>query len=164
MAVLEFAVAFTSLGKLCKNAGPKPFCWAKQACFGFPSSNFNVQGHIISTARDALRLWERTDPLRRRWAGIHAQGQWRGSVMTMSRWATPRHLRLLLPPPLAALTSLSANRQTPINPKIKWCKDGSNKLFQWIFQMMKWQEQDSSSSSCRCRCCYHPFSPFNKNL
>jgi hypothetical protein len=32
--VLCFAVPFTNLSKLCKNAGPKPFCWAKLACFG----------------------------------------------------------------------------------------------------------------------------------
>jgi hypothetical protein len=35
IAVLGFHVPFTSLCILCKNAGPKPFCGAKQACFDF---------------------------------------------------------------------------------------------------------------------------------
>jgi hypothetical protein len=39
---------------LCKYAGPKPFCWAKPACFDFSSCNFNVQGHVLSAAGDAL--------------------------------------------------------------------------------------------------------------
>jgi hypothetical protein len=33
---------------------PKPFCWAKPACFDFSSSNFNFHGHILSTAEAAL--------------------------------------------------------------------------------------------------------------
>jgi hypothetical protein len=53
--VLGFAVPFTSLSKLCKNAGPKPFCCAKPACFDFTSSNFNLQGHILNTSGVALR-------------------------------------------------------------------------------------------------------------
>jgi hypothetical protein len=32
-------VPFTSISKLCKNAGPKPFCWAKLGCF----SHFFIQ-------------------------------------------------------------------------------------------------------------------------
>jgi hypothetical protein len=28
----------------CKNAGPKPFCWAKLACFDFSSLGFHLQG------------------------------------------------------------------------------------------------------------------------
>jgi hypothetical protein len=35
--------------------GPKPFPWAKPACFHFSSCNFNVQGHILNTARDGFR-------------------------------------------------------------------------------------------------------------
>jgi hypothetical protein len=35
--------------------GPKPFSGAKLADFGFSSSNFTVQDHILSTAGDALR-------------------------------------------------------------------------------------------------------------
>jgi hypothetical protein len=54
--VLGFAVPFTSLSKLCKNAGPKPFCWAKLACFDFSSSNFYLQGHILSTGGVALTV------------------------------------------------------------------------------------------------------------
>jgi len=50
--VHSFDVHFTSLSKLCKYA--KPFCWAKSACFDFSSCNFNVQGHVLSTAGDAL--------------------------------------------------------------------------------------------------------------
>ncbi len=42
--VLGFVVPFTSLSILCKNAGPKPLCWAKPACFDFSSSNFLLQG------------------------------------------------------------------------------------------------------------------------
>jgi hypothetical protein len=41
--VSGFAVPFTSLSKLCKNAGPKPFCRAKPTCLNFSSSNFNLQ-------------------------------------------------------------------------------------------------------------------------
>jgi len=52
--VHSFDVHFTSLSKLCKYAGPKPFCWAKPAWLDFSSCNFNVQGHILSTAGDAL--------------------------------------------------------------------------------------------------------------
>ncbi len=52
--VLDFVVHFTSLSKLCKNDGPKPFCWAKPACFVFSSSNLNLQGHILSTGGVAL--------------------------------------------------------------------------------------------------------------
>jgi hypothetical protein len=52
--VLGFHVPFISLNKLCKSAGPKPFCLAKQASFDFSSFNFNSQGHILSTARVAL--------------------------------------------------------------------------------------------------------------
>jgi hypothetical protein len=35
--------------------GPKPFCWAKLACFDFSSSNFHLFGHILSTSWAALR-------------------------------------------------------------------------------------------------------------
>jgi hypothetical protein len=51
--VLGFTMPFTSL-KLCKNAGLKPFCRAKPACFDFSLSNFNLQGHILSTRGVAL--------------------------------------------------------------------------------------------------------------
>jgi hypothetical protein len=54
--VVSFAMPFPSLNKLCKNAGPKPFCWLEQACFVFSSSNFNMQGHILSTSRVAFSL------------------------------------------------------------------------------------------------------------
>ncbi len=37
-------------------AGAKLNCWAKPAHFDFPSSNINVQGHILSTAGDGLTL------------------------------------------------------------------------------------------------------------
>ncbi len=57
--MLCLAVPFTSLIKLCTNAGPKPFCWAKLTCSDFSSSEFNLQGHILSTAGVALRhLWK----------------------------------------------------------------------------------------------------------
>ncbi len=54
--MLGFAVPFTSLSKLCKNAGPKLFCWAKLACLDFSSSNFNLQGHIMNTSGVALSM------------------------------------------------------------------------------------------------------------
>ncbi len=38
-----------SCSKLCKNAGSKPIWGAKGACVDFSSSNFNFQGHILST-------------------------------------------------------------------------------------------------------------------
>jgi hypothetical protein len=46
---------FTGFNKLCKNAGPKPFCWAKLVCFEFFSSNFTFQGHILSTNGVSLK-------------------------------------------------------------------------------------------------------------
>jgi hypothetical protein len=36
--VLGFAVPFATLSILCENAGSKPFCWGKLACFDFSSS------------------------------------------------------------------------------------------------------------------------------
>jgi hypothetical protein len=44
LAGAQLCCIFTSLSKLCKNAEPKPFSWAKQACFDFSSSDFNVEG------------------------------------------------------------------------------------------------------------------------
>jgi hypothetical protein len=52
--VLGFAVPSTSRSKLCVDVGPKPFCLAKLACFNFSLSNFNLQGHILSTCGVAL--------------------------------------------------------------------------------------------------------------
>ncbi len=37
-----FAAPFTSNHEQCKYAEPKPFCWAKPACFDFSSSNCAV--------------------------------------------------------------------------------------------------------------------------
>jgi hypothetical protein len=54
--VLGFAVPYTSLSKLYKNAGPNPFCLAKWAYFHFSSSNINLQGHIRSTSGVVLRM------------------------------------------------------------------------------------------------------------
>jgi hypothetical protein len=53
--VFGSTVPLTSLSKLCKNAGPKPFCAAKPACFDFSSFNFNFQATILSIDRVALR-------------------------------------------------------------------------------------------------------------
>jgi hypothetical protein len=60
--VLGIAVPFTSLSKLCKNVGPKTFCGAKLAWFDFSSSNFNVQGHKLSAAGDALTVLDLQNP------------------------------------------------------------------------------------------------------
>ncbi len=46
---ISITLFFTSLSKLCKNGGLKPFCWAKLACFDLSSSNFNLQHHILRT-------------------------------------------------------------------------------------------------------------------
>jgi hypothetical protein len=43
--VLDFAVEFTGLSKLHNNGGPKPFCWAKLACFDFSWADFHLSGH-----------------------------------------------------------------------------------------------------------------------
>jgi hypothetical protein len=40
-----------------KKAGEKPFSWAKPAYVTFCSSNFNVQGRILSTCGHALTLY-----------------------------------------------------------------------------------------------------------
>jgi hypothetical protein len=45
---------FTSHCKLWNCTEQKPFSWAKPACFEFVSSNFIVQGHILSAAWDSL--------------------------------------------------------------------------------------------------------------
>ncbi len=45
--VLCSAMPFTSLRIiLWKNAGPKPFCWAKPTCFDFSSSDILLQGRV----------------------------------------------------------------------------------------------------------------------
>jgi len=41
--------------KLCKNAKPKAFCYAEQACFDFSSSKFLLRGHIVNTGGGALK-------------------------------------------------------------------------------------------------------------
>jgi hypothetical protein len=46
-----FAALSTSLSKLSKYAGEKPISWAKPACVDFSSSDFNVEGHLLSTLR-----------------------------------------------------------------------------------------------------------------
>jgi hypothetical protein len=53
--VFGCTVPLSSLSKLCKNAGAKPFCAAKPACFDFSSFNFNFQATILSTDRVAPR-------------------------------------------------------------------------------------------------------------
>ncbi len=65
-AGVRLCYAFSHLCKLCKNVGPKPFCWAKLACFDlFFSSNFNLQAHILSTAlsafADVMSMWPWTN-------------------------------------------------------------------------------------------------------
>jgi hypothetical protein len=50
--VHSFAAPFISLSKMRKSAGAKPFSWAKPSYLS--SSDFNVQGHILSTCRFAL--------------------------------------------------------------------------------------------------------------
>jgi hypothetical protein len=52
--MLGFFVPFTSFNILCKNCRTKPFCRAKLACFDFSSSNFLLQGYIVSTGGAAL--------------------------------------------------------------------------------------------------------------
>jgi hypothetical protein len=54
--VLGFALLYTRLSKLCRNAGQKPFCQAKLASFDLSSSNFNLQGHILGTGGVALTV------------------------------------------------------------------------------------------------------------
>jgi hypothetical protein len=52
---------FTGLSNDSKFAGAKPFSGAKPTYFDFSSSNFNVEGHKLSTNGDALFL--RSSPL-----------------------------------------------------------------------------------------------------
>ncbi len=66
--VLCFA-ACTSLSKSCKNAKPKPFLWAKPAWFDLSSSNFNLQGHILSK-------W---------WVLFHYNSTW-GKPQRINKW------------------------------------------------------------------------------
>ncbi len=51
---LGFVVPFTSFHKLYKNSWPKPFWWAKLSYIEFSSSNFNLQGSILSIGGVAL--------------------------------------------------------------------------------------------------------------
>jgi len=50
----SFATHLTSLRNLRTYAGANPFSWCKLANFDFSSSDFNMQGHILSTGGDAL--------------------------------------------------------------------------------------------------------------
>jgi hypothetical protein len=50
----SFAVLFTNLSKLSTYAREKPFSCGKLAYVDFSSSDFNVQGRILSTSGDAL--------------------------------------------------------------------------------------------------------------
>jgi len=52
--MLAFAVPFTSLKKLCKNASPKQILLSQKAYFDSSWSNFNLQSHILSTIGDVL--------------------------------------------------------------------------------------------------------------
>jgi hypothetical protein len=52
--MLAFAVPFTSLKKLCKNASPKQILLSQKAYFDSSWSNFNLQSHILSTSGDVL--------------------------------------------------------------------------------------------------------------
>jgi hypothetical protein len=52
--VLGFDVLLTRLRRVCKGAGPKPFWWAKLACFDFCWSSFNLQGHILRALVELL--------------------------------------------------------------------------------------------------------------
>jgi hypothetical protein len=52
--VHSFVAVFTTLSKLSKYVGEKPISWAKRYV-DLSSSNFNVQGHLLSTGGDALR-------------------------------------------------------------------------------------------------------------
>jgi len=83
--VLGFAVPFTSLSKLCKYAGLKPFCGAKPACCDFSSSNFYVQGHILSTTGDALRSWARASFISHKASPVKGkQWSWSLSLLVLS--------------------------------------------------------------------------------
>jgi len=46
------------LNNFCKNAGPKPFRWAKAASFNFSSSYFNVHHPTLSTVGDPLQRYQ----------------------------------------------------------------------------------------------------------
>jgi hypothetical protein len=48
--------AFARLSQLRTYKGAKLFSWTKPAHFDFPSSDCNVQGHILSSSGDALRM------------------------------------------------------------------------------------------------------------
>jgi len=50
-------LSFTSLSKLCKNAGSKPFCKAKMT-FLHPIVNWRVAYHILSTKYLSVILWQ----------------------------------------------------------------------------------------------------------
>ncbi len=56
--LLGFAGPFTSLSKLCKNSGSKPFCWAKLSCFDFSSSNFNFAGSHTEHRWSCSKQWK----------------------------------------------------------------------------------------------------------
>ncbi len=53
----QLCYGFHQPSKLNKYAGEKPFSWAKLAFVDISSSDFNVQGHIVSTGGDSLPSW-----------------------------------------------------------------------------------------------------------
>jgi hypothetical protein len=55
--VLGFAMPFTTLSTVCKIDGPKSFAEPDQHAIDLSSSNFNLQGHILST--DGVALTDR---------------------------------------------------------------------------------------------------------
>jgi hypothetical protein len=55
LQVQSIGAPLTSHCALCNYAEPKLFSWSKPAYFDFCSSNFTVQGHILSTVGDALK-------------------------------------------------------------------------------------------------------------
>jgi hypothetical protein len=54
--VLGFTVPFASLSIPCKNAEPKPCCWAKPACFAFSSSKIFCTVHWWSCSYRIISL------------------------------------------------------------------------------------------------------------
>ncbi len=87
--VLGFVVPFTSISKLCKNAGPKPFCWTKLACFEFSSSNFNLQGHILSTGGVVLSSWSVCKPCK----DTHPVGKYTTEYFRKTKFESLHHVQ-----------------------------------------------------------------------
>ncbi len=64
----------------------KKICWAKPACFDFPSSNYTLQDHIRSTAGHALSTYKYVGDLTSRSTSIVQIEKWAINFFEKTNW------------------------------------------------------------------------------